>query len=164
MTIENARYAADGATVLATIDDIEMTIPDDPGNRHRQALAEWIAAGGVIEPYVAPVVIPSSITARQGKRQLLLMGLMTPEEAIAGELPAFLAATIAGMDPVAGAEIALSWRESTTWERSDPLFAGGLLAAAAAALGLPATEETVDQFFVDAAGLQPRRSSGVIRR
>ena len=39
MTIENARHAPDGVTILATIDGIALSVPNDPANRHRQAIA-----------------------------------------------------------------------------------------------------------------------------
>lgn len=141
-------YTADGTEkIVAAIGPLPegaiTAVPPAPGST-------WDAAAGAWLP--PPPEVPAAITARQGKAQLLRMGLLTPAEAIAGELPAFLAAAIAAMDPVAGAEVALAWRESTIWERADPLFGGGLLAAAAAALGLPATPETVDQFFIAAAG------------
>jgi hypothetical protein len=68
MTIENARFAADGATILATIDGIAMTIPADPANRHRRAIDDWIAAGGTVAPDEAPAgrrtVAKSTIIAR----------------------------------------------------------------------------------------------------
>ncbi|MFP9138693.1 hypothetical protein ACLI1C_16055 [Devosia sp. XGJD_8] len=38
----------------ATIDDIRMTVPDDPANRHRQMIAEWEAEGNTIPAYVPP--------------------------------------------------------------------------------------------------------------
>lgn len=53
MPITSAIYTASGS-ILATIDGVEMTVPDDMGNRHRRILAEWEAGGGIIAPYVAP--------------------------------------------------------------------------------------------------------------
>ena len=34
------------------LNGVQMTVPDDPGNRHRQMLAEWEAAGNMIPPYM----------------------------------------------------------------------------------------------------------------
>jgi len=51
--IENARYTESGS-IIAVIDGVQMTVPDDMGNRHRQMLAEWEAQGNTIEPYVPP--------------------------------------------------------------------------------------------------------------
>ena len=49
--IESARYTESGS-IIAVIDGVEMSVPDDMGNRHRQMLAEWEAEGNAIEPYV----------------------------------------------------------------------------------------------------------------
>ena len=42
----------------ATIEGIRMTVPDAPGNRHRQQIAEWEAAGNAIPAYTPPNVTP----------------------------------------------------------------------------------------------------------
>ena len=64
--IDNAKYTKSGS-IIATIDNKDMTIPDDMANRHRVMLAEWEAAGNVIEPYVPeplpePVIIIPAVT------------------------------------------------------------------------------------------------------
>jgi len=51
--IESARYAESGS-IIAVIDGVQMTVPDDMANRHRQMIAEWEAEGNTIEPYVPP--------------------------------------------------------------------------------------------------------------
>jgi hypothetical protein len=51
--IESARYAESGS-IIAVIDGVQMSVPDDMGNRHRQLLVEWEAEGNTIEPYVPP--------------------------------------------------------------------------------------------------------------
>jgi len=51
--IENARYTESGS-IVAVIDGVQMTVPDDMANRHRQMIAEWEAEGNAIEPYVPP--------------------------------------------------------------------------------------------------------------
>jgi len=51
--IESARYTESGS-IIAVIDGVEMYVPDDMANRHRQMLAEWEAQGNTIEPYVPP--------------------------------------------------------------------------------------------------------------
>lgn len=43
---ENAEQVKGG--ILATIDGIEFNIPLDSGNRHYQAIQEWIADGGTV--------------------------------------------------------------------------------------------------------------------
>ena len=35
--------------ILAIIDDIPMSVPLDPANRHYQAIQEWVAEGNTIE-------------------------------------------------------------------------------------------------------------------
>ena len=58
--IESVKYSS-GGSVIAMINGQVMTIPDDMENRHRLMVAEWEAAGNVIESYVpepeAPAVI-----------------------------------------------------------------------------------------------------------
>lgn len=60
--IENARYTADGA-ILATFNGAELSIPDDMANRHRRELAEWEAAGNVIQPLPAPTLADKKTAA-----------------------------------------------------------------------------------------------------
>ncbi len=53
MMIENARYAAvDNSTIVATVDGVEMTVPNDQANRHRKSIADWEADGNSIAPFV----------------------------------------------------------------------------------------------------------------
>jgi len=51
--IEHAKYTEHGS-IVAVIDGVEMTVPDDIANRHRVMIAEWEAAGNTIEPYSPP--------------------------------------------------------------------------------------------------------------
>lgn len=46
-------YAEDGRIEII-LDGVSMLVPDDMGNRHRQMVAEWEAAGGVIAAYEPP--------------------------------------------------------------------------------------------------------------
>ena len=41
--------------VILDGDEGESFVPDDMGNRHRQMIAEWEAAGNTIPPYESPV-------------------------------------------------------------------------------------------------------------
>ena len=54
MNIESAVYSVDeeGNTsgIQATIDGIQMSVPNDSGNRHYQLIQEWIAKGNTIAP------------------------------------------------------------------------------------------------------------------
>jgi len=128
--------------------------PDDPAPL-AEAIRQMVEEQAIeIGPYVAPPpVVPSSITARQGKIMLLRMGLMTADEAMSGAVPAFLSGTMKNMKSEEAAELFLTWRDAAIWYRSDPLFGGSLLAAASAALNMPATDEAVDQFFITAAAI-----------
>lgn len=47
-------YNEHGWIDVVTDDGAAMTVPDDMGNRDRQAIAEWEAAGNTIPPYVEP--------------------------------------------------------------------------------------------------------------
>lgn len=128
--------------------------PNDPAPL-AEAIRKMVEEQAIeIGPYVPPPpVVPASITARQGKIMLLRMGLMTADEAMSGAVPAFLSATMGNMKPEEAAELFLTWRDAAIWYRSDPLFGGSLLAAASAALNMPATDEAVDQFFITAAAI-----------
>lgn len=53
--IKNPRFTEDGS-ILATIDGILMTVPNNLANRHRQMIADWEAEGNTIPAYVAPPV------------------------------------------------------------------------------------------------------------
>jgi hypothetical protein len=119
-----------------------------------EAQIGWSYADGVFVPTPdPPPLVPASISSRQGKIQLLRMGLMTAEEASAGTPPAFLTGIAAGMDEAEAAELLITWRDAVVWERDNPLFGGSLLTAASAALGQEATPEAVDQFFIAAAAI-----------
>lgn len=37
--------------ILVILDGVEMVVPDDPENRHRQMIADWEAEGNTIPPY-----------------------------------------------------------------------------------------------------------------
>ena len=54
MTITSAQYYRDmddteNAGVKATIDGVEMYVPLSNGNRHYQAILEWVADGNTIQ-------------------------------------------------------------------------------------------------------------------
>ena len=54
MNITKAQYVSetpmpDEPIIRVTIDGIEMTVPQDPANRHYQAIKEWVAEGNKIE-------------------------------------------------------------------------------------------------------------------
>ena len=54
MNITKAQYVSETPMpnepiIRVTIDGIEMTVPQDPANRHYQAIKEWVAEGNKIE-------------------------------------------------------------------------------------------------------------------
>jgi len=53
MNISNAQYIVDkegnNESIKATIDGFETYVPIDPGNRHYQAIQEWVAEGNTIQ-------------------------------------------------------------------------------------------------------------------
>ena len=52
MIIENAKYAqvhGQNTAILVTIDGLYSSVPLDPGNRHYQAILEWVEDGNTIE-------------------------------------------------------------------------------------------------------------------
>ncbi|MFC7399604.1 hypothetical protein ACFQU1_20535 [Chelatococcus sp. GCM10030263] len=128
-----------------------MFVPNDPANRHRQALVSWEGEGNAIEPYVSPPAPVPDISDRQFFQQLAIDGTITQEEALAavktGAIPASLQTIVDGIqDPAArfAAEMLLSG--ATTFERSHPLTD-----AIGQATGR--TPEQVDDFFRSAARL-----------
>ena len=94
MQLSNAHYVNEAGWYDITVtpdegEPFDYTVsPDDPAPMAvaiRAAVAEQSIA---ITAYVAPPSpVPSSISSRQGKIQLLRMGLMTAEEASAGTPP-----------------------------------------------------------------------------
>ena len=94
-----------------------------------------ISQGGEIsfdEP-VVEVVVPGSITPRQGLLVLSRAGLLESVQA-----------AIAGMEGQAGDEARIEWEYATCWRRDWPL-----LESVASGVGL--TSEQVDDLFVQAA-------------
>ncbi len=61
--ITSAKYTEYGS-IVAVIDGVELSVPDDMANRHRVMLAEWELEGNTIAPYVEPVLTPEERRAR----------------------------------------------------------------------------------------------------
>ncbi|SOC47678.1 hypothetical protein SAMN05892877_13223 [Rhizobium subbaraonis] len=127
--------------ISATIDGTLFCVPDDPGNRHRQLIAEWEAEGNTIPPYQPAPVAPPAITRRQ-----MLLGLLS-----IGITEAMVEAEIAEIcdpvaDPVEHAGLMIEWRAAGTIERDHPLVAD-----LSVAFALPA--EQVDALWIWASAL-----------
>lgn len=133
--ITSAKYTEQGS-ILAKIDGQEMTVPDDMGNRHRAALAEWEAAGNSIEPYIVPILTPDDLRAQMPpvtKRQLRLTLVRN------GISLTDLDTAIQAM----GDEAVIEWQDATEYRRLHPL-----LNQVAAHLSLP--QEQVDVMWQQA--------------
>ena len=110
--IESARYTKSGS-IIAVIDGVQMSVPDDMANRHRQMLVEWEAEGNTIEPYVPPPSPLAPLTRRQLRLGLLQAGITTADvEAAIAAIP----------DPMDRAVAEIEWADATIYERSHPLI------------------------------------------
>lgn len=129
MIVESAKYTESGS-IIAVIDGVEMTVPDDMGNRHRQMIAEWEAQGNTIEPYVPPPPqVPAAVSMFQARAVLMAHGLYD---------------TVDAALKAAGGVHLLAWEYATEVRRNSPLVAD-----MARQLGL--TDEQVDDLFIQAA-------------
>ncbi|MDX3805147.1 MAG: hypothetical protein QHC89_01835 [Bosea sp. (in: a-proteobacteria)] len=87
MKISSATFAAEQAYALVTMEGGEVFIVDTtlpPDEQVRRILADWLAAGGEIAPYVAPEAPIPNITQRQLRLWLVRNGypLATVETAL----------------------------------------------------------------------------------
>lgn len=116
--------------IIRTVDN--AVIPNDPRNRDRRLYEEWLAAGGVPEPYVAPPEpVPAVVSAAQGRLALLDAGLLGTVKTAVDQAD----------------EATQIWFEyATEWRRDHPI-----LAALAAQLELSSSE--IDDLFRAAASL-----------
>lgn len=146
--IEKVWYDKHGV-VIAIIEGVEMTIPDDPANRYRILLDEWERVpGNEIEPYVESVQVPSEISRRQFFQQLAVSGIISNQEAIAalaqGAIPPPLQVLV---DQLPNEEAKFNAQMliigASVFQRAHPL-----VDTVRVLLGW--TEEQADQFFIDA--------------
>lgn len=133
-TILSAQYAnADqSAAVLQTQEaGAVLASEHDTPDLWQQMLAEVTPAD-----YVAPSLVPQSVTKRQAVQALILAGLDDDVDAL-----------LASMPGVPGKLARAEWRESNTVERDRPL-----VAQLGAQLGL--TAQQLDDLFTQAAALE----------
>lgn len=108
--VEIAKYDGYGS-IIAIIDGVEVAIPDDMGNRYRIMIAEWVAKGNEVEPYIpTPAPLPN-LTARQLRLGLNSLGKLAVVEAAINQLP----------DPTKG-EAKIEWEFASTFRRDHPLI------------------------------------------
>lgn len=89
MTVTAAEWVdADRTTIKAEIDGVVRYVPDDPGNRFRQLIAEeWEGAGNTIVEYVAPPEPLPSLVPYQFFAMLELSGHKAELDAYVDGLP-----------------------------------------------------------------------------
>lgn len=129
----------ESGSIRVELDGIEMLVPDDMANRHRQMIAEWELAGNTIEPYVAsppayvasPPAIPQVVSRFQARAALYGAGLLDDVEA-----------AIASADPITQ----MAWADAQEFQRNSPT-----ILSLAAVLGL--SESDVDELFITASGI-----------
>ncbi len=138
MQVQSARYTTTGTDVGITMQDgtVWTTDAELPADTEiRRALAEWIAAGGVIAPYAPPAAPIVPITRRQLRLWLVRNGVTTLQ----------VETVIAAIQPDQAREEAwVEWQDASSYERTNPL-----VVQVGRALGL--TDAQMDAAFREAA-------------
>lgn len=142
------KLVLDSNVVVRAEDD--AFVPDDPGNRDRQAYAAWLAAGNTPLPAdPVPVTVPD-ISPRQFYQQLAVVGVISQDEALAalatGTIPAALAQIVAAFPPAQQFAAKMFLVGATAILRHHPMSV-----AFAQAYGW--TDAQTDAFFVAAGAL-----------
>ncbi len=151
--IDGKAVALSGWHINSTkpIQGLESIYPSNPHNRilgvetfyycfdneeqAKQAL-NWSEASGYQPQFVEPKSVPQSITRRQARQQLLLMGLLDNVDPTIASIP----------DETARRMAEIYWQDATDFERDNPY-----LLSIAAALNL--TPEQLDDAFIAALAL-----------
>lgn len=123
----------ESGSIRIELDGIEMLVPDDMANRHRQMIAEWEAGRNTIEPYEAPPPppVPQAVSRFQARAALYGAGLLDDvETAIADAVPL----------------VQMAWADAQEFQRNSPT-----ILALAGVLGL--SESDVDELFITASGI-----------
>lgn len=119
----------------AVIDGVPHFVPEASGNRYYEAILEWVAEGGVIEPAPEPpVVVPQVVSRFQARAVLHLAGLLEQVELIMA-------------DPETDMLAKLAWSDAQEFRRDSPT-----LLALSATLGL--TDAQLDDLFIQAATIE----------
>ncbi|MBB4066281.1 hypothetical protein [Gellertiella hungarica] len=139
------------ANIWAEIEGREMTVPDDPANRHRQMIAEWEAAGNTIPAFVPPPLpVPEEISDRQFFHALAKAGLITEAEALAavktGDMPEAINDFVNTLPEDDRFDARMLLEGATIFRRSHPLTA-----AFGALYGMEPSD--IDDLWRDAASL-----------
>ena len=137
MNIQSAKYTDENSLMIELVANGKtMSVPTDTGNRHYQAILEWVYDGNSIGVYVAPVVSDDPQDYPLKRYQFLAMvEILGKEQAIMDAIAAL---------PATSAIIARKRYENThEYIRSDELFA-----QLAPLIGL--TDEQVDEAWLQA--------------
>jgi len=128
----SATYTSSGS-IQFEVEGTTWTVPSLDSPTHiGQRLRDYVEAGGVIEPYVAPPPpLPATVTPRQARLALNAAGLLTTVEGL-----------IAAADPATK----ITWEYATVFERHNPLIVN-----LGAQLNL--TDEHIDNLFLAASQL-----------
>lgn len=138
MEIISARSMPDATCVILTLDDGEEAIVHTdlpPDEQFRRLLADWLAAGGKIAPYVAPEPPVPDITRRQLRLWLVRNGVTL----------ASVEAAIDALPEPGRTEAQIEWQDASVYKLSNPL-----VIEIGAAVGLT-DPEMLKQAFRDAA-------------
>lgn len=106
-------------------------IPDDQSNRDWVAFQDWLAAGGVPDPYIPPVIKISTITPRQARLALLQSNLLETVEDRINQI---------------GGETKITWEYATEINRDAPMIIN-------IGESLNLTEQQIDDLFTLASTL-----------
>lgn len=104
-------YSREGA-IHANIEGVEMFVPNDPRNRHRQMIAEWEDAGNQIPPYEEAATSLPPLSPRQLRLMMLQIGIT--EQAVVDQIAAIA-------DPQERAAAEIEWAWATRYDREHPL-------------------------------------------
>lgn len=138
MIVSVAYAAAASTSVAITFDDGTVWHDDTslpPDTVLRRELAEWLAAGGIIDAYTAPPVqVPETVSAFQARAALSRSNMLSSIQAFINNL-------------VPDDERRLAWEYATEFSRSSPSITS-------IASELDISEKQLDDLFILAATIK----------
>ncbi|MBB4244556.1 MULTISPECIES: hypothetical protein [Rhizobium] len=120
------RTASDPKSIRIVSDEGEFFVAED-----NQIIVDWVNGGGMIADYVAPIVVPEMVSARQFKLQLLAAGLLDQVD---------------GWVKTQDRSVQIAYEYSGSFVKSSPMMQEGFQA-----MGF--TPQQIDDFFTGAAKL-----------
>lgn len=138
MIVSVAHNTVSGSSVAITLDDGTIWHDDTslpPDTALRRELAEWLAAGGIIDAYTAtPVHVPETVSAFQARVALSRSNMLSSIQAFINNL-------------ASDDERRLAWEYATEFSRSSPSIAS-------IASELSISEKQLDDLFILAATIK----------